>query len=192
MTTTENQTPMVARHRTAIARPQLSSPLQCAARHGFLDGTRSVFDYGCGRGHDIAILEAGGITVSGWDPHFRPDTDMAPADLVNLGYVLNVIEGHSEREETLKTAFGLANQLLVVAVLTDHTAASGGSTEYGDGLLTTRGTFQKYFRQEEAKALIEEALGEEALALGPGLFFVFADKLEEQRFLANRHRKKRA
>ena len=57
--------------------------------------------------------------------------------------------------------------------------------------MTTRGTFQKYFRQEEAKSLIEETLGEEALALGPGLFFVFADKLEEQRFLSNRHRKKR-
>jgi len=121
--------------------------MQCAARHGFLDGTRSVFDYGCGRGHDVAILEAGGITVSGWDPHFRPDVDLAQADLVNLGYVLNVIEQQSEREETLKTAFDLTKQLLVVAVLTDHTPAGDGSTEYGDGLMTTRGTFQKYFRR---------------------------------------------
>ena len=191
MTTTENQNPTVARHRTAISRSQLSGPMQCAARRGFLDGTRSVFDYVCGRGHDVAILEAGGITVSGWDPHFRPDVDLVRADLVNLGYVLNVIEHHREREETLKTAFGLAKQLLVVAVLTDHTAAGGGSTEYGDGLMTTRGTFQKYFRQDEAKALIEETLGEEALALGSGLFFIFSDKLEEQLFLANRHRRKR-
>ena len=109
MTTTENRTPTVARHRTAISRSQLSCPIQCAARHGFLDGIRSVFDHGCGRGHDVAILEAGGITVSGWDPHFRPDVDLVRANVVNLGYVLNVIELHDEREETLKIAFGLTN-----------------------------------------------------------------------------------
>ena len=137
------------------------------------------------------IVEAGGLTASGWDPHFRPTVDLVEADLVNLGYVLNVIESNGEREEALRTAFGLAKQLLVVSVLTSSTARGAGSTEYGDGVITTRGTFQKYFRQEEAKALIEETLGEEALALGPGMFFVFSDKLEEQRFLANRHRTKR-
>ena len=191
MTTTENQVPMVSRHRTAISRPQLSTPLQSAARHGFLDGTRSVFDYGCGRGNDIAILEAGGYKVSGWVPHFRPEVELVRADVINLGYVLNVIETLGEREETLRTAFGLAQQLLVVSVLTSHTTEARGSQEYGDGSITSRGTFQKYFSQEEAKALIEDTLGEEAMAVGTGLFFVFSDKIEEQRFLANRRRKKR-
>ena len=79
-----------------------------------------VFDYGCGRGNDIAILEAAGIKVSGWDPHFRPDVELVRADVVNLGYVLNVIERKEEREHTLRRAFELANQLLVVAVLTPH------------------------------------------------------------------------
>jgi len=191
LTETENQLPAVTRHRTAISRPQLSAPLQSAARHGFLDGTRSVFDYGCGRGNDIAILEAGGFNVSGWDPHFRPEDDLVRSDVVNLGYVLNVIESLKERKDALRTAFGLAKQLLVVSVLTSHTAEASGSQEYGDGSITTRGTFQKYFNQEEAKALIEDTLGEEAMAVGTGLFFVFSDKIEEQRFLANRRRKKR-
>lgn len=191
MTATKNQLPTVARHRTAISRPQLSAPLQSAARHGFLDGSHSVFDYGCGRGNDVAILEAGGLNVSGWDPHFRPEVDLVRADVVNLGYVLNVIESQQEREDTLKTAFGLAKQLLVVSVLTTHTTEASGSQEYGDGSITTRGTFQKYFSQEEVKLLIEETLGKEAMAVGTGLFFVFSDKVEEQRFLTNRRRKKR-
>ena len=191
MATTDDQLPEILRHRTAISRPSLSAPLQSAARHGFLDGTRSIFDYGCGRGNDIAILEAGGFNVSGWDPHFRPEADLVRADVVNLGYVLNVIENPKERVDSIKTAFGLTQQLLVVSVLTLHTSEASGSQEYGDGSITTRGTFQKYFSQEEAKALIEDTLGEEAMAVGAGLFFVFSDKLEEQRFLANRHRKKR-
>ena len=191
MTATGNNLPTVVRHRTAISRPQLSAPLQTAARHGFLDGTRSVFDYGCGRGNDVAILEAGGFNVKGWDPHFRPDAELVEADVVNLGYVLNVIESVDERQQALTKAFRLTLQLLVVSVLASNVSEASGSQEYGDGSITTRGTFQKYFSQEEAKLLIEETLGEEAIAMGSGLFFVFSDKVEEQRFLANRRRKKR-
>jgi len=51
---------VVKRHRTAISRGQLSVPLQTAARHGFLDGSKSIFDYGCGRGNDVAILKVAG------------------------------------------------------------------------------------------------------------------------------------
>lgn len=172
----------VRRHRLSQAVsavvPQVAAPFA------------GVFDYGCGRGNDIAILEASGIKVSGWDPHFRPDVELVRADVVNLGYVLNVIEGKEEREHTLRRAFELANQLLVVAVLTPHVAGNSEYQEYADGLINSRGTFQKYYRQEDAKALIEDILGEEALAIGSGMFFVFADKIEEQRFLENRRRKK--
>lgn len=66
MTTTDIQMPMIARHRTAISRPQLSTSMQCAARHGFLDGTRSLFDYGCGRGHDDIPVQLGHCFVSRW------------------------------------------------------------------------------------------------------------------------------
>ena len=180
----------VARHRTAISRGQLSVPLQAAARHGFLDGSKTVFDYGCGRGNDLAILTVAGITATGWDPHFRPDAARSPADLVNLGYVLNVIEHPTERVDALRSAFELARQCMVVSVLTSGEEAAAGSQPWGDGLLSTRGTFQKYFTQAEISELIERALGEEALTVGPGLFFVFRDKLEEQRFLANRHRRR--
>jgi DNA phosphorothioation-associated putative methyltransferase len=53
---------------------------------------------------------------------------------------------------------------------------------------TRKGTFQKYFTQPELKSFIESALHEEAIAIGPGVFYVFRDKVEEQRFLARRQR----
>lgn len=190
MTNTKDEHQEVARHRTAISRPQLSTPLQAAAKHGYLDGYHSVFDYGCGRGNDIAILETAGVNVSGWDPYYRPKTELKEADVVNLGYVLNVIEDGSERRRVLSEALSLTSKLLVVSVITSRSEEASHYREYNDGVLTDRGTFQRYFQQDEIQNLIEDVTDQEALAIGPGIFFVFVDKVEEQRFLANRRRKK--
>ena len=62
----DNQNSGIFRHRTALSRSNLSAPMQCLARHGFLDGSFTVFDYGCGKGDDIRNLLANAITVSGW------------------------------------------------------------------------------------------------------------------------------
>jgi hypothetical protein len=53
----------------------------------------------------------------GWDPFHAMDGVRAPADVVNLGFVLNVIEDQRERLETLKAAWGFAQQALCVAVM---------------------------------------------------------------------------
>ena len=37
----------IARHLTALTRYSFSAPMQALARLGFLDGTKTVFDYGC-------------------------------------------------------------------------------------------------------------------------------------------------
>jgi len=95
----ESQT--ISRHLTALSRSNLSAPMQCLARHGFLDGSLTVFDYGCGKGDDIRNLSANDITVSGWDPHYAPDQPKQTADIVNLGFVINVIENYQERLEAL-------------------------------------------------------------------------------------------
>jgi len=44
---------MSRRGLTAIARSKLSRPLQVAIEHGIVDSTKSILDYGCGRGNDI-------------------------------------------------------------------------------------------------------------------------------------------
>ena len=83
---------VVERHKTAIARYQLSQPTQLLMRHGVLSAETSFFDYGCGQGDDIETLLAGGIDATGWDPHFAPENPKKRAEIVNIGFVLNVIE----------------------------------------------------------------------------------------------------
>ena len=175
MTVASQSAEEIARDRTAISRSNLSAPLQTAGRYGYLDGTKSVFDYGCGRGHDIAILETAGIRVSGWDPHYRPGEELKRADVVNLGYVLNVIEDGKERREALEGAAALANQMLIVSVISSHSVDISRYRKHGDGVVTDKGTFQCYFLQHEIKAFIEEITTQEAIAVGQGLFFVFFD-----------------
>jgi DNA phosphorothioation-associated putative methyltransferase len=82
---------VVPRHRTAIARGTLSRPVVTALDDGIITTSTTVFDYGCGRGTDLAHLTQLSITASGWDPAHRPDARRTPAQVVNLGYMLNVM-----------------------------------------------------------------------------------------------------
>jgi len=180
----------IARHLTALSRSNLSAPMQCLARHGFLNGEFSVFDYGCGKGDDIRNLTANAISVSGWDPHYAPQQPKQAADIVNLGFVINVIENYSERLEALQGAYHLTQQVLVVsAMLINQNAFNGQS--FNDGVITQRNTFQKYFTQTELKEFLTESLNTEAIPVAPGIFFVFKDSDAEQRFLLNRQRSQR-
>ncbi len=178
--------PDVKRHKTALHRYSLSSPMQALWQHGYLDGTRTVFDYGCGHGDDVATLRQHGIGADGWDPNFAPEEPVHDADVVNLGFVLNVIEDVRERREALTRAFQLARCVLAVAVLIGGRSAYEQNRLYRDGVLTQRGTFQKYFSQAELKDYLEETLNREPVAVAPGLFFVFRSDGDEQAFLANR------
>ncbi|HEV7345006.1 MAG TPA: DNA phosphorothioation-associated putative methyltransferase [Devosia sp.] len=177
--------PTVARHRTAISRSRLSTPMQALARWDFFDGTPSVLDYGCGRGDDVRALAAAGVPARGWDPHFATDTPLEPADVVNLGFVLNVIEKPEERAEALRRAFSLTRRVLAVAVML---AGKGGGSEHGDGVLTSRGTFQRYYTQAELREYVARVLGREPVNVGPGVVFAFRSDEEEQAFLARRQR----
>ena len=180
----------MARHKTAITRYQLSAPMQHLGYAGLLEG-RTVFDYGCGHGHDVEVLRATGLEAKGWDPYYLPSTPIEPADIVNLGYVLNVIEDPSERVDVARRAFDLAHVCVAIAVMIVGKYDTRNMHPHGDGFLTARGTFQKYFGQAEIKNLLEETLQCEAIAVSPGIFFVFRDKIEEQRFLAERARRVR-
>jgi DNA phosphorothioation-associated putative methyltransferase len=171
----------VARHRTALVRRQLSQPLALALRLGVISDSGRIFDYGCGQGDDVAILQANGYEAFGWDPHFRQDGDRRAADVVNLGFVLNVIESVPERVETLRAAWSFAKRALIVAVMNRASFSEGaGWRPYKDGVLTSRGTFQRYFSQGDLRALIEMSLNARAMTLAPGIVAVFRDKELEQ------------
>lgn len=184
------QTTTVARHLTALSRSNLSAPMQCLARHGFFDGSFSVFDYGCGRGDDIRNLTANNIRICGWDPHYAPEQPRQLADIVNLGFVINVIENYCERIEALCDAYGLTEKVLVVSAMLINQNTPNAQA-FNDGVITQRNTFQKYYNQNELKAFISENLETDAIAIAPGIFFAFKDKEAEQLFLLNRQRSPR-
>lgn len=174
----------VQRHRTAMVRYTLSAPMQALWRHGYLDGAYSVFDFGCGRGDDLRALKARGLKATGWDPHFAPGEEKVKSDIVNLGFVLNVIEDRRERLDALRHAWQLSDRLLSVSVILGGRSAYSKFEPYGDGVMTARGTFQKYYTQDQLREYIAEALGREPIAIGPGLYFVFKTDDDEQAFLA--------
>jgi DNA phosphorothioation-associated putative methyltransferase len=177
----------VQRHLTAIHRASLSAPVQLLIRHGLLSQDDSLFDYGCGRGGDIEALKTDGYRAAGWDPHYAPDEPTLASEVVNLGFVVNVIEDPAERVDALQRAFSLASRVLVVAVML-YTVDKPGRP-FRDGFMTSRNTFQKYFSQGEFKDYLEQVLHQPAFMVGPGVALIFADKEAEQRYSAGRYRR---
>ncbi|MCH7527453.1 MAG: DNA phosphorothioation-associated putative methyltransferase, partial [Planctomycetes bacterium] len=181
----------IRRSRTAIGRGGLSRPVRLALESELIHPDRSVFDYGCGRGDDVRLLRSLGIRCSGWDPAYRSSEPKQSADIVNLGYVVNVIEDPEERKRVLQDAWRLTERALIVAARLKMDA-SGIVDLYGDGCVTARNTFQKYYTQSDLREWIEQTLGTCPVAAGPGVFLVFRDAELRHAFIDSRYRRLRA
>jgi DNA phosphorothioation-associated putative methyltransferase len=179
----------VHRHKTAMGRSTLSRPIQLALASGLINPTATILDYGCGRGDDVRTLAGLGHDCVGWDPVHRPDGDRRSSEIVNLGYVVNVIEDPGERAETLKAAWGLAERVMVVAARVDFQEGPDFE-ECADGVLTGRGTFQKFYAQPELRDWIDGTLDVLSVAAGPGIFFVFRQEEDRQRFSSTLFRRR--
>ena len=173
-------------HKTAIQRVSLSRPVALALDDGLLSTKTTFFDYGCGRGGDLKRLHKMGVPVAGWDPAFFPDEERAPADVVNLGYVVNVIEDIKERMVALCAAWELARKLLIVAARLEWETRTVAGDFQGDGIVTRKRTFQKFFAQDELRDWIQTTIGRACVAAAPGVFYVFRDAADEQAFVAGR------
>lgn len=176
----------VARHKTALTRAALSRPMATAMADGLLAPEDSIFDYGCGKGDDIRHLQALGYAIDGWDPTHRPDAGRWSASIVNLGYVVNVIEAPAERADVLRSAWNLAEVALVVSARMTWDSRDLVGRPMGDGILTRTGTFQKFYEQAELADWIEKTLKVKPHAAAPGIFYVFRDRATAQRFVASR------
>ena len=174
-----------------MRRHGLSRPVALAVDDGLVRQDRTFFDYGCGRGDDLLRLHGMGIPVSGWDPAFFPDEERTPSDVVNLGYVVNVVEDPDERAVVLAAAWELARQVLVVSARLDWEAADAAVDFQGDGVVTGKRTFQKFFRHEELRAWIERVLRRRPVAAAPGVFYVFRDETAAQSFAVRRVSRRR-
>jgi DNA phosphorothioation-associated putative methyltransferase len=178
--------PTVTRHKTAISRGILSRPVRLALDDGLISAQTTFLDYGCGRGEDVQRLIREGIAAGGWDPADGSSPPSEPAHVVNLGYVVNVIEEPRERCATLRRAWDLAQDTLVVSARLTTELTDANLTPYGDGFLTSRGTFQKFFEQQELRDWVDGTLNENAVAAAPGIFYVFRNEQRKQGFLAAR------
>jgi DNA phosphorothioation-associated putative methyltransferase len=184
------ETTEVQRHRTAIKRYDLSKPLKLALDRGILQKRHTFFDYGCGHGMDVEALESLGYKASGWDPAFRPNALRSEADIVNLGYVLNVIEEPSERTDALRKAFKLARHALIISTMVAGQETQAHSRAYRDGFITKSKTFQKFFAPGELEDLIENHLGVEAVTLSLGICVAFRNPDDAELFQASRNRRR--
>jgi DNA phosphorothioation-associated putative methyltransferase len=176
----------IDRHKAAIHRNRLSRPVNLALEAGLFFEKTTFFDFGCGHGLDVKIMAEKGYESSGWDLYYQPNNPFKKADIVNLGYIINVIENVGERREALMKAWSLTNQVLIVAAQVLIDDRQRGFMAYGDGIITERNTFQKYYEQEELKIYIESVLNQEAIPAGLGIYFVFRDEEQANNFRASR------
>ncbi|MCQ3812168.1 MAG: DNA phosphorothioation-associated putative methyltransferase [Acidimicrobiia bacterium] len=180
------------RHRTALARGVLSRPVQLAADLGLVTTSSTFFDYGCGRGDDVASLVRAGVIADGWDPHFKPDVNRTNAEIVNLGYVINVIPDPSERRDAVLDAWELTERALVVSARLDselRTISRG--RPHGDGFITGHGTFQRFYSQGELRSWLDTILETETVAIAPGIFVAFRAEADANEFLMRTRRRRR-
>ncbi len=172
----------IDRYKAAMFRAEISRPVRLAMFCDLLTEETTFFDYGCGFGGDVERLQKKGLICSGWDPYYFPDQPLLSADIVNLGYVINVIEYPEERQEALIKAWSLTQKVLIVSAQVLINDAGNHLLAYGDGIITQRNTFQKYYQQEELKLYIEQTLNVNALPVGLGIFFIFRDESQGESF----------
>jgi DNA phosphorothioation-associated putative methyltransferase len=164
--------------------------MRLALGDGLISPSTPVFDYGCGRGGDIQRLREQGIPCDGWDPVHRPESPRTPAEVVNLGYVVNVIEDAEERAEVLRASWALARKVLVVAARLEIDVLQAPGVSLQDGFVTRLGTFQKLYHQDELRRWIDSVLETPSVPAGPGIFYVFREEAARQSFLASRHHRR--
>ena len=164
---------MIRRDLTAMARRDLSRPVQIAIEHEIVSDRETWLDYGCGRGFDVDSLSKLGWKIRGWDPVHRKSAKKVASKIVSLIYVLNVIEKEDERRQVLLDAWKLSKKCLVVAARLDHERDGAHVRPFADGWLTSKGTFQRFFDHTELQNWLEFHLRQEAVVAAPGVFYIF-------------------
>jgi DNA phosphorothioation-associated putative methyltransferase len=155
-------------------------PVRQCLKDNVITPTVSVLDYGCGRGQDYTRLQQMGLEAHGWDPFFAPDNPLTDHDVVTLTYVLNVIENPAERRETLAHAWSLAKKALMVSVRLKWEQGTLQGQDWGDGVVTSRETFQHLYSTGELRQAVEEITGARCVSPAPGIIYAF--RSDEDRF----------
>jgi DNA phosphorothioation-associated putative methyltransferase len=184
MTDVSSSSNGIQRQKTALKRASLSRPVTMAISDRLITKETTVFDYGCGHGTDVEILKINGFKAAGWDPSFCPENSKIASDVVNIGYVINVIEDQIERQAALRDAYSLAKKVLLVSARVDSSLNS--DEEFGDGHLTSAGAFQKIFMQSDLVDYVDAVLCRRPVIAGFGICYVFRRPQDEAAYLGER------
>lgn len=176
----------IERHKTAIQRRRISKPVQLLLEDKLLTEEITFFDYGCGKGEDLYFLSKMKLNATGFDRYFYPQNPKTSSDIVNLGFVINVIEDPLERVSVLNDAYKLAKDLLVVSVMIRDTVVQAGETEFGDGIKTSWNTFQRYYTQREFRKYLEMNLNRDVTVAGLGVFYIFKNPELHRKYINSR------
>ncbi len=180
--------PPIYPNRTALRRKKLSAPLKKAFADGVLASGDAYGDVGCGHGDDCRLLlDQYGVDAIGEDKHLRLEQIDRLVDVAGLIYVLNTDPDPESRRIVLKRTFSLAKRVLVVAVRTRQ-PRDLVCQPYGDGVLTQRRTFQKFYSDEELARYVEKVLAEPLHRASSGMGYVFKDSAAAARYQARKQR----
>lgn len=176
----------ISPEKTAIRRKTFSKPVKKLLIDGHLKKGLLFMDFGCGWGDDVRLLQKlKAINAKGYDPFYMGVnhnlTNLLPPmfmyDVVNLGFVINVIPKRHDALQAIVEAFNILMYGGVMIV----TARIGkplykNPIEYNDGFITKRKTFQRFFTNNELHNFIIEALGNRDFRIeraGHGMYYVF-------------------
>jgi len=139
--------------RTAISRTMPSKPLRILLSKDLLNKDDTILDYGCGKGKDIEHLKSLGFRhVIGFDPYnpkyAHPENLIPDYDTILNFYVLNVLLPE-ERDLVVENLMNLIKEDGQIFIAVRDYSENVMGTQYADGVLTSRGTFQKLFSPEE-------------------------------------------
>lgn len=147
--------------RTAITRHRPSALAKTIGE--LFTSTDMVFDWGCGKGCDVQYYLSKVDTVCGWDPHFAPIAHPKKLkgifNIVACSCVLNVLT-KQERKECLQSISNfLGNEgTAYFSVRSKQDIDQNRKDTWekkGDGWVTSIGTFQHGFTQDELLKLIK-------------------------------------
>ena len=153
-------------HKTAIQQWTLSHPVALPPDDGLFLTKTTFFHYGYRRRDDLLRLHKMGVSVSAWDPAFFSDEERTPADIVNIRYVVNVIEAPEARAVALRASWKPAQRVLIVPAKRAWETRTVASDFQRDGTVTRKRTFQEFVAQDELYLLSSDfdRVGHPALA----------------------------
>ena len=139
-------------HATAIARKTPSRPARVIVDRGLLTPSTELLNFGSGRGRDTALFSEHCALADGYDPHWdfaRPELLDRKWDVIFCGFVLNVLD-EDERPAVIEKARDLLHKGgRAYFAVRGYGDKSLTGTPHKDGVVTSRGTFQRAFSPAE-------------------------------------------